>query len=205
MGLERLASRCSHTSARANRASVLYGQHPQDSGRWMVALGDDHQCWTGHCNLDRGARLVQKEFRKNEAELDWLIKKLEAKPPFRVSGTAVFLTPDVNSAPTSLMHNLKHNRILHERNIVLSIKTNDVPRVPSRERLKIDRSNETFVKITAHYGFMETPSIPKIFNQCRRKSFNVDLGATSFLFRDGCCDPVQSPRCPSGRRCFSSP
>jgi KUP system potassium uptake protein len=129
----------------------------------------------------RGARLVQKEFRKNEAELDWLIKKLEAKPPFRVSGTAVFLTPDVNSAPTSLMHNLKHNRILHERNIVLSIKTNDVPRVPRRERLEIDRSNEKFIKITAHYGFMETPSIPKIFNQCRRKSFNVDLGATSFF------------------------
>ena len=129
----------------------------------------------------RGARLVQKEFRKNEAELDWLIKKLEAKPPFRVSGTAVFLTPDVNSAPTSLMHNLKHNRILHERNIVLSIKTNDVPRVPRRERLEIDRSNETFIKITAHYGFMETPSIPKIFNQCRRKSLNVYLGATSFF------------------------
>ena len=129
----------------------------------------------------RGARLVQKEFRKNEAELDWLIKKLEAKPPLRVSGTAVFLTPDVNSAPTSLMHNLKHNRILHERNIVLSIKTNDVPRVPRRERLEIDRSNETFIKITAHYGFMETPSIPKIFNQCRRKSLNVDLGATSFF------------------------
>jgi len=128
-----------------------------------------------------GARIVAKQFRKSEAELDWLIKKLEAKPPFRVSGTAVFLTPDVNSAPTSLMHNLKHNRILHERNIVLSIKTNDVPRVPSRERLEIDRSNETFVKITAHFGFMETPSIPKIFNQCRRKSLNVDLGATSFF------------------------
>ena len=147
----------------------------------MVALGDSRQCWTGHCNLDQGGTLVQKEFRKNEAELDWLIKKLEAKPPFRVSGTAVFLTPDVNSAPTSLMHNLKHNRILHERNIVLSIKTNDVPRVPSRERLEIDRSNETFIKITAHYGFMETPSNSKDFQPMSAKISQRGLGCHFFF------------------------
>jgi KUP system potassium uptake protein len=129
----------------------------------------------------KGSQILQRNFRKNEAELDWLVRKLEAKPPHRVPGTAVFLSTDVNAAPTSLMHNLKHNRILHERNIVLSIKTRDVPRVPRRERLEIDRSNETFVKVTAHYGFMETPSIPKIFDHCRRKSLNVDIGATSFF------------------------
>ena len=129
----------------------------------------------------RGSRILQRRTRKTEADLDWLIRKLEAKPPHRVPGTAVFLTSDINSAPTSLMHNLKHNRILHERNIVLSIKTNDVPRVLRSERVEIDRLNETFVKVTAHYGFMETPSIPKIFEQCRRKALNVDVSSTSFF------------------------
>ena len=129
----------------------------------------------------RGFHIVRNQFRENEAELDWLVRKLEAKPPHRVPGTAVFLSPNVNAAPIALMHNLKHNRILHERNIILTIQTIDTPRVPSRERIEIDHSNEEFVKITARYGFMETPSISRIFTQCRRKSLNVDMGSTSFF------------------------
>jgi KUP system potassium uptake protein len=93
----------------------------------------------------------------------------------------VFLTSDVNAAPTSLMHNLKHNRVLHERNIVLSIRTEETPRVPRHERVEIDRSNETFIKVVASYGFMETPSVPKILESCRRKDLNVDIAATSFF------------------------
>ena len=99
----------------------------------------------------------------------------------RVPGTAVFLSSDVDAAPTSLMHNLKHNRVLHERNIVLSIRTEDTPRVPRHERVEVDRSNETFIKVIAYYGFMETPSIPKILESCRRKDLNVDIAATSFF------------------------
>ncbi|MFA5950748.1 MAG: potassium transporter Kup [Hyphomicrobium sp.] len=129
----------------------------------------------------RGYRILSKITRRNEADLDWLVRKLEAKPPARVPGTAVFLSADVNAAPTSLLHNLKHNRVLHERNIVLSIRTQDIPRVPRHERVQIDRSNETFVKVIALYGFMETPSIPKILESCRRKDLSVDIGATSFF------------------------
>jgi len=129
----------------------------------------------------RGYRILSKITRRNEADLDWLVRKLEAKPPARVPGTAIFLSADVNAAPTSLLHNLKHNRVLHERNIVLSIRTQDIPRVPRHERVQIDRSNETFVKVIALYGFMETPSIPKILESCRRKDLNVDIGATSFF------------------------
>ena len=129
----------------------------------------------------KGSRILQRHSRKNEADLDWLVRKLEAKPPTRVPGTAMFLSSDVNAAPTSLMHNLKHNRALHERNIVLAIRTEEFPRVPRHERLEIDRSNQTFIKVIAHYGFMETPSIPKIFEHCRRKGLNLDLAATSFF------------------------
>jgi len=129
----------------------------------------------------RGAKSLGRATRKGEAELDWLVRKLEAKPPHRVPGTAVFLTADPNSAPTSLMHNLKHNRVLHERNIILSIKTEDVPRVPRHERIEIDRVADTFIRVVAHYGFMETPSVPKIIEHCRRKDLNIDIAATSFF------------------------
>jgi len=129
----------------------------------------------------RGARILTKATRRNEAELDWLVRKLEAKPPARVPGTAIFLTSDVDAAPTALMHNLKHNRVLHERNIILSIKTEDTPRVPRYERVQVDRELDAFVKVVARYGFMETPSIPKILESCKRKDLNIDLGSTSFF------------------------
>jgi len=129
----------------------------------------------------RGVKVLQRATRKNEAELDWLIRKLEAKPPHRVPGTAVFLTSDPMHAPTSLMHNLKHNRVLHERNIILSIKTEETPRVPRHERVEIEPISDGFTRVIAHYGFMETPSIPKILDHCRRKELNIDFSSTSFF------------------------
>jgi KUP system potassium uptake protein len=129
----------------------------------------------------RGSGVLVRATRKNEAELDWLLRKLEAKPPHRVPGTAVFLTGDPTHAPTSLMHNLKHNRVLHERNIILSIRTEDVPRVPRHERVTMEKLGDDFTLVIARYGFMETPSVPKIFDHCRRKDLKVDFSATSFF------------------------
>jgi len=129
----------------------------------------------------RGTASLMRATRKNEADLEWLVRKLDAKPPHRVPGTAVFLTGDPNSAPTSMMHNLKHNRVLHERNIILTIKTEDTPRVPRHERIQVERIADSFIRVIAHYGFMETPSVPKIIEQCRRKDLNIDISATSFF------------------------
>jgi len=129
----------------------------------------------------RGSESLSRATRKGEADLEWLVRKLDAKPPHRVPGTAVFLTGDPSAAPTSLMHNLKHNRVLHERNIILTIKTEDTPRVQRHERIEIDRLADTFIRVIAHYGFMETPSVPKIIEHCRRKDLNIDISATSFF------------------------
>jgi KUP system potassium uptake protein len=129
----------------------------------------------------RGSASLSKAARKSEADLNWLVRKLEAKPPHRVSGTAVYLTADPAMAPTSLMHNLKHNHVLHERNIILTIKTADTPRVARHERVQVHKVGDTFILVTAHYGFMETPSVPKILEQCRRKGLNIDISATSFF------------------------
>ena len=129
----------------------------------------------------RGTKSLARATRKNEAELEWLARRLDSKPPHRVPGTAVFLTGDPDSAPTSLLHNLKHNRVLHVRNIILTIKTEDTPRVPRHERIEIDRVADTFIRVTARYGFMETPSVPKIIEHCRRKDLDIDIAATSFF------------------------
>jgi KUP system potassium uptake protein len=129
----------------------------------------------------RGTKSLARAMRKDEAELDWLVRKLDAKPPHRVPGTAVFLTGDPTSAPTSLLHNLKHNRVLHERNVILTIKTEDTPRVQRHERIEVERVAPTFIRVIAHYGFMETPSVPKIIEHCRRKDLNIDIASTSFF------------------------
>ncbi len=129
----------------------------------------------------RGSSLLAKETRHAQADMDWLVRKLEAKPPHRVPGTAVFLTADANAAPTALMHNLKHNRVLHQRNILLTIKTSDTPRVLNSERVKVEPIADGFIRVTARFGFMETPSIQKVFTLCRKKDLNIDLGGTSFF------------------------
>ena len=129
----------------------------------------------------RGTKLLSKASKKNEADLDWLVRKLEAKPPHRAPGTAIFLTGDPYSAPTAMMHNLKHNRVMHERNILLSIRTEDTPRVARHERVTVEKISDHFTRIIARYGFMETPSVPKILEHCKRKDCNIEMGSTSFF------------------------
>ena len=106
---------------------------------------------------------------------------LEKKPPHRVNGTAVFLTGNPHAAPSALLHNLKHNHMLHERNIVLTIKTVDVPRVPNNERVKIESLSDTFTGVTLAYGFMETPSVERGLLLCRKRGLNVDLAVDLVL------------------------
>ena len=129
----------------------------------------------------RGARALSRATQRSEIDLDWLSRKLEASPPHRVPGTAIFLTANAKLAPTSLMHNLKHNRVLHERNVILTIVTKDVPRVPRADRVEVTQLDGTFWRVIASYGFMETPNVPKIFTHCKRKSLNVEMNEASFF------------------------
>jgi KUP system potassium uptake protein len=128
----------------------------------------------------RGAGIVAADARAQD-DLRPVVEALERKPPLRVSGTAVFLTATPEAAPISLLHNLKHNHMLHERNIVLTIKTVDAPRVPNNERVSIERLSETFTAVTLTYGFMETPDVVKGLQLCRNRGLNIDPPATSFF------------------------
>jgi KUP system potassium uptake protein len=128
----------------------------------------------------RGTGILLAEERSH-ADLRTVLNALERKPPLRVSGTAVFLTATPEAAPTSLLHNLKHNHMLHERNFLLTIKGADVPRVPNSERVKIEPLSETFTAVTLTYGFMETPNVMKGLQLCRHRDLNIDPPATSFF------------------------
>jgi KUP system potassium uptake protein len=124
------------------------------------------------------------------------VDTLERKPPHRVSGTAVFLTGNPHSAPSALLHNLKHNHMLHERNIVLSIKTVDMPRVPNNERVKIEAISNTFIGVTLAYGFMETPSVERGLLLCRTRGLNVDPASTSYFLSRRVLRPASRSQLP---------
>jgi KUP system potassium uptake protein len=128
----------------------------------------------------RGTGILSTDAR-NDPDLHDLVTTLERKPPHRVSGTAVFLTATPDAAPTALLHNLKHNRMLHERNIVLTVKTAAVPRVANTERVEVEQLSDTFTAVTLTYGFMETPDVIKGLQGCRKRGLNIDPAATSFF------------------------
>ena len=92
----------------------------------------------------------------------------------------MFLTSDPSSAPTALLHNLKHNKILHEHNVVLTIKTADTPRVADEARVRMTQLSRLFAKIEITFGFMETPNIPKALVIARKQGWQFDIMSTSF-------------------------
>jgi KUP system potassium uptake protein len=128
----------------------------------------------------RGTGILNSAAGK-EVDLHSLVSLLEKKPLPRVSGTAVFLTATPHAAPTSFLHNLKHNHVLHERNIVLTVKTADVPKVANADRCAIQKVSDTFYLVTLTYGFMETPYVMKGLQLCRKRGLNIDPAATSFF------------------------
>ena len=159
-------------------------------GGWLPLLIAICICGT-MLTWTQGTRALRKATKANEADLMWLIRKLETKPPHKVPGTAVFLTSDPTSAPTSLLHNLKHNRVLHERNVILNIRNEDTPRVQRHERVTVEKISDGFVRVIARYGFMETPSVPKILEHCRRKDLNIEINQASFFLSRRSLKPTE--------------
>ena len=129
----------------------------------------------------RGSRILVHKTRRVEVPMDSLIRSLEKKPPHLVPGTAVFLTSDPDFAPASLLHNLKHNKVLHERNIILTIVTTDTPRTDPDERVEISPISERFTRVSLRFGFMEEPNVPKALAIARKQGLSFDIMSTSFF------------------------
>ncbi len=142
----------------------------------LLALGLVTIIWT----WVRGTRLLAEQTRRDEP-LHKLFETLSHHPPHRVRGTAIFLTGDPEVAPAALMHNLKHNQVLHETIIVLTVKTLQTPRAPDSERVKIEELMPDVRRVTLTFGFMETPNVVKALTASRKHGLKFDIMKTSFF------------------------
>jgi KUP system potassium uptake protein len=129
----------------------------------------------------RGAHTLFEKTRKLEVPLIDLVKNLEKKKMQRVPGTAIFLTSDPDSAPTALLHSLKHYKVLHEQNVILTLTTDELPRIPAEERVIVEGISKTFTRLRLRYGFMETPDVPKALAAARKLGWEFDIMKTSFF------------------------
>jgi KUP system potassium uptake protein len=128
-----------------------------------------------------GSRILTEKTRRDSIPLKDLLKTLMAHPPHRVPGTAIFLTSDPHFAPVALMHNLKHNKVLHEKIAILTVRTAETPRVDDRDRIEIEDITPDVKKVIVKYGFMESPNIPKALTMCRKQGLKFDIMSTSFF------------------------
>ncbi|MES1201634.1 MAG: KUP/HAK/KT family potassium transporter, partial [Pseudomonadota bacterium] len=128
----------------------------------------------------RGSRILAETVRRDEP-LAKLFETLSHHPPHRVRGTAIFLTADPNVAPAALMHNLKHNQVLHEQIIILTVKTINSPRAPDSERVKLEDFLPDVKRVTLTFGFMETPNVVKALTEARKLGLKFDIMKTSFF------------------------
>jgi KUP system potassium uptake protein len=144
-----------------------------------------------------GSRLLFEKSRKLEFPLADLVAMLEKRPPQRVSGTAVFLTSDPISAPTALMHSLKHYKVLHEKNVILTIETAPTPRIDPSERVRMEQLSATFSRVTLKFGFMESPNVPKTLAIARKLGWQFDIMSTSFFLSRRALKPAAHSGMPS--------
>jgi len=129
----------------------------------------------------RGRIVLMERLAEDAMPLDLFIQSIEASPPTRVPGTAVFLTSTQNRVPHALLHNLKHNKVLHERVVFLTIVTRDVPYIGDDERYNVNPLGCNFFKMTADFGFKEDPDVPALLEESGRRGFPFDMMETSFF------------------------
>ncbi|HEV7159012.1 MAG TPA: potassium transporter Kup [Caulobacteraceae bacterium] len=130
---------------------------------------------------DKGVAILNAKTRVESVPLQDVIDMLAARPPYRTPGVAIFPTSTPDQAPVALLHNLKHNQVLHERNVILTIRTAETPWVKPDARIAIEPLNADFSRVTLTYGFMESPNVPRALADCKRQGLKFDIMTTSFF------------------------
>ena len=129
----------------------------------------------------RGSAILSAKTHRDSIPMTDLIKMLEKSKPVRVPGTAIFLTSDPTVAPSSFMHNLKHNKVMHERVVMMCVRTENSPRVQPAKRFEIHALSPDFLSLTLHFGYMESPRIPVALAALRKAGLKFDIMTTSFF------------------------
>jgi KUP system potassium uptake protein len=141
----------------------------------------------------RGREILATKLRAASLSLSDLLDSFGDHPPLRVPGTAIFMTGNAEGTPPALLHNLKHNKVLHEQVVLLTILSEEVPHVPAVERVEVEPLQQGFVRVIARYGFMENPSIPDVLKRCREKGLQFQLMGTSFFLGRETLIPTKKP------------
>jgi KUP system potassium uptake protein len=133
----------------------------------------------------KGRRVLSRRLTESVVPLDDFLRDMQRKQPYRVPGTAVFMTLSPVGVPVTLLHYFKHNQVLHERVFLLSIRTGAVPFVKTADRLRVEDFGQGFHRLVAVYGFMETPDVPEIMRLAAESGLeNVPEKTTYFLGRE---------------------
>ena len=128
-----------------------------------------------------GRALLASRLRERLYPFDRFLADIAARPPHRVPGTAVFMTSNLVGTPPTLLHNLEHNQVLHQRVVLLTVVTSTVPYVPAEERFEQEALGAGFVRVTLRYGFMEEPDVPAALTAAGLQGFEFDVSQTTFF------------------------
>ncbi|HSH93101.1 MAG TPA: potassium transporter Kup [Roseimicrobium sp.] len=141
----------------------------------------------------KGRRVLWQRLQSSSLPREMFIEDVQNNPPTRVPGTAVFLAGNPNGTPVALLHNVKHNKVLHERNILLTVVTDDVPQVDSDERIQVEKLPANFWRVVCHYGFMEEPNIQTDLESCEFDGKKLNLNKTTFFLSRETIIPTEAP------------
>jgi KUP system potassium uptake protein len=141
----------------------------------------------------RGREILFERLRPGAIQLQPFIDSITEHPPVRVPGTAVFLTATQEGVPHALLHNLNHNKVLHERVLLLTVRAEDIPHVPDSQRVEVKPLSNDFYRLTVHYGFKDEPDLPRALELTRTQGLDFNMMETSFFLSRQTLVPTQSP------------
>jgi len=143
----------------------------------LIAAGVGVMMWT----WVRGTAIVQQKAHNASVSLEQLIAMLKKSHPSRAPGKAVFLTSDPDVAPSALLHNLKHNNVLHDRNLIVTVHSATTPRVSDAERITVEPLSDSFTRVGLYFGYMEVPNVPRALALGKRQGLQLEMMSTSYF------------------------
>jgi KUP system potassium uptake protein len=143
----------------------------------------------------RGRRVVYEKLYGEGLKLDSFLARLEASP-MRIARTAVYMTADPTVVPRAMLHNMKHNMVLHERNVLMHVIIEDLPHVPAEQRVSVERLGKGFFRLLAHFGYMDDPNVPEALEAARKHGLATDMMQTSFFIGRETLIPSSKPGLP---------
>ena len=141
----------------------------------------------------RGREILFDRLRPGAIALEPFIRSITEHPPVRVPGTAVFLTASQEGVPHALLHNLNHNKVLHERVVLLTVRAEDIPHVGDAQRIDVEALGHNFYRLTVHYGFKDEPDLPRALELAKDKGLEFSLMETSFFLSRQTLVPTEAP------------